>query len=98
MIKLLTRKETEFLQKLASLLTDYDAIIVCDGSAPGVISFQIYDGHDEKNSPIPIVFRESVDESDIYSLFAKTYSHYQLFEQEDAESTYKVWEKIALKM
>lgn len=71
MIRILTKKEYDFLKEFSSLIEKYDVLFQADKQ--GRVSIQLYDGHDLNTNweQIAIHFQDNFDESDINDLLAE---------------------------
>lgn len=68
MIRLLTKKEIDFLRELAPLIQKYDALFSI--SQQGDMNLTVYEGENTDTDPLrsPIPFQKDFDENDIYEL------------------------------
>lgn len=72
MIRILTKKESEFLEELSVLIEKYDVLFSTEKQ--GEINITVYDGDEDKIDLIrtSIFFKTNFDESDIKDLLEKT--------------------------
>lgn len=89
MMTILMKQEIEFLQKLSTVLEEYNAII--SYNEHGKIEIELYLSGPGSDAPlgVPISLPKSFDETDINELFEKLEEDVEIISLERAAGTYK---------